>query len=82
MIPGATICDRHGRRVVLPSTLDSDETVELWVHRGAPGAVQPICLLLTPAQALGLADELRHRARLIRPWPRVLVDADTATAAG
>lgn len=67
MIPGAHLHDRHGRRVVLPPTLDSDRHVEVWVHRGLPGATQPICLLLDPAQAAALADELLLRAYHIRP---------------
>lgn len=67
MIPGAHIHDTHGRRVVLPPTHHSDHTVELWAHRGTPGATQPICLLLDPAAALALADELWLRARHIQP---------------
>lgn len=67
MIPGAHVTDQHGRRAVLPPTLATDTAVEVWVHRGLPGATQPICLQLDPAAALQLADELRRHAEHIQP---------------
>lgn len=69
MIPGTHVEDEHGRRAVLPPTLPVDTRVEVWTHRGLPGATQPICLLLDPEQALVLALELTRRARLIQSPP-------------